>query len=119
MIAERGGGRWGKEGVSARGGRREDLFQKQEPTLEFAEFEGKTGRGLVTLVARHQTLFFGWYDGIDGIKVLAPGDANAQAVCDHIAAQQHSDVTGQFNAHRYARSFSAGRSQHQHGLLRP
>ena len=43
-----------------------------------------------------------WYDGIDGIKVLAPGDANAQAVCDQIAAQQHSDVTGQFNAHRYA-----------------
>ena len=43
-----------------------------------------------------------WYDGITGIKVLSPGDASAQAVCDEIAAEQHSDITGQFNANRFA-----------------
>jgi hypothetical protein len=60
-----------------------------------------------------------WYDGIDGIKVLAPGDANAQAVCDHIAVQQHSDVTGQFNAHRYALLLLSGAQSASTRATRP
>eukprot|EP00936_MAST-01D_sp_MAST-1D-sp1_P001228 g1228.t1 len=43
-----------------------------------------------------------WYSGIPGIKVLSPGDTDAQTVVDQIAATQHSDVNGQFNTNRYA-----------------
>ena len=43
-----------------------------------------------------------WYAGIPGIKVLSPGDADAQSIVDQIAATQHSDASGQFNTNRYA-----------------
>ena len=38
-----------------------------------------------------------WWDGIDGIKVLSPGDAGAQATVDAIASTQ---LNGQFNTKR-------------------
>ena len=43
-----------------------------------------------------------WYDDVPGIKVLAPGDPNAQATVDAIALQQHPATTAQFNDKRYA-----------------
>lgn len=38
-----------------------------------------------------------WWDGIEGIKVLTPGDAGAQATVDAISSSQ---LNGQFNKKR-------------------
>merc|ERR1711871_318964 len=54
-----------------------------------------------------------WYDGIAGVKVLHPGQPDAQQIVDAVAKSQLSDDSGQFDPLRFAILLTPG----DHGNL--